>query len=338
MTTLTGVPVRQRSLAPAWRAANGFVRARHVQALEPFRRPRPVLWFGANLLTWAVIVCAIAVAETWPWTLPFVWLVIASRQHALAVLMHDGAHGSIHANPRINLLLADVLAAWPLGITTAGFRRSHLAHHAHTHTDRDPDLQRKLADGADEWATPMTTGKLARLVALDLAGRGAFRMLRRSLWYGESARRNCARGSSTPGSSSRWIFAGLVVAIMTATNTWMGFGLYWLVPLLLVLPPMLRVRSLSEHFGLPHGDALTSTRDVEANWFEAQLFGPFGIRWHLAHHLFPDVPSVSVGKARRQLRRDEVYRRCGARARGYLWGRDSVRAALAMDAGCRHEC
>lgn len=269
-------------------------------------------------------------AAAWPWSLPLALLAIASRQHALAVLMHDGAHGLICDSSRGNLLLANVLAAWPLGITTQGFRRSHIAHHAHTQTTRDPDLMRKLQIGADDWHCPMSRAKVMRILLRDLCGRGLWNMGRRLRWYGSAASgagKQPARGQR-PWAIGRLLFFVALVSTLTLGGWWVEFAIYWLAPLLLLLPAILRVRSLAEHFALPHTFDLTSSRDTDAPWLERQLFGPCGINWHLVHHLYPDIPVHALQRAHRLLRALPSYAKHGALCTSYLFGRSSVLAAL----------
>jgi fatty acid desaturase len=67
-------------------------------------------------------------------------MLIGSRQLGLGILMHDGAHGCLSANPARNMTLSQWLCAYPIFADTLAYRRYHLAHHAHTQQDNDPDL------------------------------------------------------------------------------------------------------------------------------------------------------------------------------------------------------
>src|SRR3979411_943113 len=101
-------------------------------------------WKGAALIVhaWVLILGAIAVVAWWPNPLTFVLAIgiIGSRQLGLAILMHDGAHGCLSADEKINLTLSQWFCAYPIFAETRAYRRYHLQHHARTQQDDDPDL------------------------------------------------------------------------------------------------------------------------------------------------------------------------------------------------------
>src|ERR1700704_4797341 len=101
-------------------------------------------WKGAAMIVhaWALILGSIALVAWWPNPLTFVLAVgiIGSRQLGLAILMHDGAHGCLSANEKLNLTLSQWFCAYPIFAETRAYRRYHLAHHARTQQDNDPDL------------------------------------------------------------------------------------------------------------------------------------------------------------------------------------------------------
>ena len=58
----------------------------------------------------------------------------------LAILMHDGAHGCLSADEKVNLALSQWFCAYPIFAETRAYRRYHLQHHARTQQEDDPDL------------------------------------------------------------------------------------------------------------------------------------------------------------------------------------------------------
>ena len=62
---------------------------------------------------WAVIAAAIIAGVHGPWPVKLLAVVvIATRQHALAVLMHDGSHVLFFRNRRLNDTISDVFCAF----------------------------------------------------------------------------------------------------------------------------------------------------------------------------------------------------------------------------------
>ena len=72
-------------------------------------------WKSAAMIVhaWALILGAMALVAWWPNPLTFILAVgiIGSRQLGLAILMHDGAHGCLSADEKINLTLSQWFCA-----------------------------------------------------------------------------------------------------------------------------------------------------------------------------------------------------------------------------------
>src|ERR1044072_5703829 len=103
-----------------------------------------VEWKGIALIAhaWGVILGAIVLVALFPNPLTYLVAVvlIGSRQLGLAILMHDGAHGCLSRSAARNMALIQWFCAYPVFAETAAYRRYHLAHHARTQQEDDPDL------------------------------------------------------------------------------------------------------------------------------------------------------------------------------------------------------
>ena len=111
-----------------------------IDRRAPARRPGRAIALIAH--AWALILGSIALVAWWPNPLTFLLAVgiIGSRQLGLAILMHDGAHGCLSADEKVNLTLSQWLCAYPIFAETRAYRRYHLQHHARTQQEDDPDL------------------------------------------------------------------------------------------------------------------------------------------------------------------------------------------------------
>ncbi len=106
---------------------------RSQDSLEKLSETRWLLAYASDI-TVVVIAMTIGVT-TWQrlsgpelWiTLFFCVFVIGTRQHGLGVLGHDGAHGLISRNRRVNNILTN-MALLPLGALSEGYRPFHLKH------------------------------------------------------------------------------------------------------------------------------------------------------------------------------------------------------------------
>jgi fatty acid desaturase len=304
---------------------------RELQAsAKPSELAQRIVWptLGAIAANWIIIVCCIVALAFTPWYLHlFLLLVIAARQHALLILMHEGSHFLICRSKAVNDLIADLLCAFPFGLATRSYRANHISHHEHLNTSDDPDLVRTVgpAGHPEEWLFPMPHRRLFSFFAKDLFGRAFFdivnilRELRRT-------------GKASKQSSCHYRFPALamvayfttVPALLYATHKPWLILYGWLGSMFVVLPLVLRLRALAEHFALPRKHVLNGTRSVRAPWWECFLIAPHNISLHLEHHLFPFVPWFRLPELHNRLMRVDVYRSNAHLNDGYLSGRNSL--------------
>lgn len=260
-----------------------------------FSQLRPSISGAALILNWtlisAVVVLGLAMDS---WALyPLSVLLIASRQHALLVLMHEGAHFRIHPNTKINDNLSDFLAAFPLLADTAGYRAHHWAHHRNLNSDKDPDWVRKSR--LEEWRFPKTRGRMVLELGKNLYRGGVE-------WLGLAVHFSI-RSRWAPKLGYLLVLAGMAAA----TGHLATVFFYWVIPLFTLFPWMQRVRSIAEHFGLEYKSELSQSRNVLAGWYESFFLGPHNVNHHLTHHLFPAVPFYNLPELTRALMQIEAF-------------------------------
>lgn len=77
------------------------------------------------------------------WLYAIAVLIIGNRQHALSILGHEGAHGLICKNKKINNILCNIFCFYPLLVDLKSYKKFHFAHHKYNGTSRDPELIHK---------------------------------------------------------------------------------------------------------------------------------------------------------------------------------------------------
>ncbi len=79
-------------------------------------------------MDWAIILGCFSLAHAVRH--PAIWVVsaiiIATREHAFLILMHDASHFRLLPSHKWNDRLSNWLLAWPLFVTTEGYRQNHL--------------------------------------------------------------------------------------------------------------------------------------------------------------------------------------------------------------------
>ena len=234
----------------------------------------------------------------------WVWLAAWWLQALLLVgsysAMHEGTHGCLSRSRRRNQLLA---AAWGLTIlwNAALWRQFHLAHHAHTGTDRDPEPHEEA------------TSVLRYLFGIPLAGIG-FAVAQ---WV-ISARAACTGvtpdwGRTSGRRAARRNGTALLVwtaALIAATAAQPGLVLrLWLGPYLLAVLLVAPATGITEHYGCERGgrgsDPFSVTRSVVTNPVVRFVF--WQNNYHAAHHAFPAVPAHHAARLHRAVAERTVH-------------------------------
>ena len=123
-----------------------------ARQLKHLSRRVPIVWIMDVVADWFVIALAFGAVFVWPnpLTVLIAGLVIGNRQHALALLGHDGTHFTITYKRKVNDVLTNLLTWVPLGLTLDGYRNLHKFHHQFLGTESDPEVVYKGLK-AEEW-------------------------------------------------------------------------------------------------------------------------------------------------------------------------------------------
>ena len=86
---------------------------------------------------WGMMTLGLAIFYYFPGLLTFLLsvVIIGSRQFALAVLAHEGAHNLLFSNSKVNDFTAQWLCAYPIFQDNRVYRPYHLKHHRFTETE-----------------------------------------------------------------------------------------------------------------------------------------------------------------------------------------------------------
>ena len=254
-----------------------------------------VTWKGIALIAhaWALIVGSIALVAWWPNPLTFLLAVgiIGSRQLGLAILMHDGAHGCLSADERVNLTLSQWFCAYPIFAETRAYRRYHLKHHAHTQQDDDPDLVLSAP-------FPITPASYRRKFLRDITGQTGYQQRKAQFinalgqpeWSLAQRARHFWSKLGPQFVANGALFAGLAFA-----GVWWGYPLLWLLPFVTWQMVITRIRNIAEHAVVPDSDdPLRNTRTTRTNLLERLFIAPYYVNYHLEHHLLYYVPCYNL--------------------------------------------
>jgi len=255
--------------------------------------PRPS-WRGLMLVAsaWGLIAAAAALFIVWPNPLTYVVAVMAigARQLGLAILMHDAAHGALHANTKVNEWVGEWLCAAPVGGRLQSYRAYHLKHHKYTEQPEDPDLELSAP-------FPITRASLMRKIVRDLTGQTFLKQRRAQLFGG---RKN---GEVVNESTTHFLIVNAVLfAIAIGSGYWWAYPALWIAPMATWLPLVTRLRNIAEHAVVnTKDDPFTHARTTLANPLERLFIAPYWVHFHGEHHVFMHVPCYRLERMHRML-------------------------------------
>jgi len=299
-----------------------FNRTRHIDLVRSLSRVngwRTTLYLVPQ---WAIMIATLLVAvrvDHWAMYL-FAMTIIATRMQALGVMMHDGAHHLLYRNRFVNDVVCDLFIAFPLGMSTTLYRKTHFRHHRYTNTEEDQDLAAQQEE--HEWFEwPKTRFGLVLTILRSLFGAN---FARGWILYKHWAPWNNFRSPDFPLRSRVCYVISMVCvygffawALQVETRTTIILMAVYMIAGMTVLNLINRIRVTAEHLGTRADHELNETRTVLPSLLERFFIAPYGVNFHLEHHLFPSVPGYQLANLHRELMKDEEFRQHAHITHGY---------------------
>lgn len=271
-----------------------------LHELRPFRA------LYATALNWGIIIGAMAIAINSSSVLIWVIcaLLIATRQHALLIIMHDAAHGLIFDSIKWNDRFIHWMVTYPFLFSVHGFRREHLIHHENMNTDKDPNWYWKARD--PEWQFPKSSWSLLALCLRALFEyKPLLDRMKLVVRYIKKSPQNWKENRNELISATLYHF--ILWGSLLASGYFFEIVILWFFPMFTFLQVIMRLRVMAEHSGLSYQSDLSHARNYPGHWLERWLIAPENVSYHLCHHLYPGVPFYNLKRLDEHLRENHVY-------------------------------
>jgi len=277
---------------------------------------------------WIIIAACFAAAiyTANPFVYAMAFVVIASRQQALAALMHEGSHRRLLSNAKVNDFVASLFCALPIGLSVSRYADEHVRHHRAPNTDEDPYWLIFKANPR-AWKWPKTGRSAFTLLLRDLLGLNTLSNAREvanwTPWPNHFSTKKYPIPLPMMERIQLYLLYPAAAAVIVLTHSWFVFLVLWIGPTLSLTQFFVRVRAVSEHTALAVPSGTDATRHVDAHWLERLTICSFNINYHLVHHIFPYVTYYNLPEMHALLSQDAEYRRLGHVSHTYL-GRNGV--------------
>ena len=247
-------------------------------------------YYSTLLVTWLARAIAIACAvffDSWIINLLAIFF-IATRQNVLGLLNHEQVHRLGH-HSKVGDFLTNIFCAFPILITLQGYRHVHLTHHRKYFTEEDPDYLRKQGS---EYNFPQKPHEFLMTVIKDLIGLNLVATVR-----GKAPKDSMPENREPVNRALQLGFYALLATVLTVTNTWYYFLLYWFLPIVTVLQVIVRWGAICEHrYNLVEPSMEESTPLIKPRLWEAYLLPNLNFNLHIYHHWFPKVSYRNLPK------------------------------------------
>jgi fatty acid desaturase len=250
----------------------------------------------------AVIAAGIALHLTvGPWAIvaaPVLALLSGLAFNWINVQIHEASHHLLLPHKKWNDIYCNVvLGSWGLQDVET-YRATHGMHHAHLHTELDPDIGIYTTDLGSKRA-------ISRGVANDLLLLTALQRLQQVKQF--STKNNIATAGAPVYASVAKAAAQAIVlgAFLFFCGLWgfIYYGAFYLYGLLGVFPLLVRIRTVVQHhddMADPKNIRMFTSRTTVASLAEFILVGA-RMDYHFEHHLFAMIPYYNLAKMHRAL-------------------------------------
>ena len=254
---------------------------------------------------WSQVALGFLIFAIWPNIITFLVssLIIGTRQFALVIMMHDGAHNLISKNKKINDFISQWLCAYPMMTETHSYRSYHLRHHKHTETESDPD--KTLTD-----PFPVTKFSFSRKIFRDLFGIAGIRRYAGyfySAWGPEEDKFINHLQHFVGKLYGFFICQAIILTLLTLFGSPWLYLLLWWIPKLTVFSFFYRLRNIAEHACTSGKDDFNHTRTTLSPGIIRYFIAPLNVNYHLEHHLFMFCPWYNLPKAHQMLREKDFF-------------------------------
>lgn len=271
------------------------------------------------LRDFAVTVALVFVPPLAIYIYPSVWVGVVCALlnihtfNSCAQLVHNSDHAGLFSNKRLDLLVGQI-SGFFVGYLQQGHKEAHNEHHLYLNSERDPDRmwcepEAKVSSIFRGWLRDLfLISAAARFLQYIPGTRGKARQpgLRRQP---RSLAKLAALGISFLPVAAVQLTVLLAYVAASGFAVVPGiayYGLIYILPLFVLYPLQIRLRSNVEHSYLPGYQCLRPedvgvVRSVRPNWLEKLIVAPLNYEYHFEHHLYPTMPYYNSQKLRRIL-------------------------------------
>lgn len=215
--------------------------------------------------------------------------------HALSLYIHEGAHGNLSENKKLNDLISNILSTVLLSINLSEYRTKHWKHHKHLGTIHDTE---------NSYFNSLSFKNIIKF----LTGLWSLTVITNS---------NNKKNEISINFYSKIIFLlihGFFLLILLFENNYHLF-LFYILSFFIFYPFFGIIRQILEHrnyladnkvdyFKVDHGE----NNKIFGDSFFSKYFGAAGFNKHLLHHINPNISYTKFNDFEKNLNQNPKYK------------------------------
>ena len=217
---------------------------------------------------------------------------IATRLNALAVQIHEASHFLLFSSKKINDIFCNYFGAYWILNNVESYRKTHLKHHRHLHTENDPDK-----DLYEIYNNDKTRSSPIFYFIQDIFLITALKRIK-TYYKEKKTNRNDVNSEYIKHIFfkvlTQILILSLFFAIFNPLHALFLWFAFWFIPLFCFFPVIIRIRIVAEHFlqNNAQGRSFVS-RTTNGNRIINYLLGAC-MEYHFEHHLIPYIPHYNL--------------------------------------------
>lgn len=217
--------------------------------------------------------------------------ILAIVSYAHYTLVHESIHGNVVARPGFGWV--NTLVGWigslGLGAGWPALQRTHVLHHSHTNTERDPDISVK-------GSLPRLILRWARGLPMSLAPMAVVRLISKE---GYARLKGVFSNADIAQVSAVGVAVLISLGVSIATGHFVDWLCLWFIPTRIAILILNIFFQWLPHYPFDRTDRYGNTR---ISLWAGGTFLTLQQNLHLMHHLWPSVPFYNYARLYHALR------------------------------------
>ncbi|CAM3616803.1 fatty acid desaturase [Pseudoalteromonas sp. A22] len=292
-----------------------------------------IILFNCLIVAVSIYVCVVVSYIFYPLAV----ILIGSVHRVFANLLHETSHNTFAENKILNHIGGTYLSSYLVFHMAVPYKCSHMKHHSHLgDRQEDPDFEFHISCGLYDNSQPVHWF-IIKNILLSMIGYRSIQYIKYifkdRIFFDMTGQSDKTKREAVRERWAFFVYWAVLASLIVYFGVITEFILFWLVPMFTAGITIGWLAELAEHYPLPEleKESLFLTRNRNGTWLENFIIGRHGDRYHLIHHLAPNIPCYKYKAAHQALLNEEAYRNWNDMCGGiFTWRNDKEESLISF--------